>query len=93
MFDLMEYLTDDSRKVKRLAKKAKKLGYKLVRNTPRVPFIICNCGANTHKLVTSKYGYVYVCKKCGHEGPCGRSKSHARVLWNEQMRLLSDGMK
>lgn len=74
-----------------LRKEAKKLGYKLVKDTPKIEFVPCVCGANRrHRWVRAGGSMGFECQKCGRKSPFGKTEQEARLLWNQMIEELQN---
>lgn len=66
-----------------LKAEAKKMGYKLVKDSPYERWNACTCGHNRRTLWTTPNGYRYVCNKCGRSVE-GRTQREAKKNWNKK---------
>ena len=71
-----------------LKAEAKKLGYKVVKDNPRVKLLPCTCG---RKQIGSAwwdgetYMWFYQCPNCGKRAPSHKMQNEARKLWNKMI--------
>lgn len=68
-----------------LKAEAKKMGYKLIKDSPYERFLPCTCGCNRRSLYVLPDGYGYVCQKCGRKAK-GRTEIEAKKNWNRMVR-------
>lgn len=77
-----------------LKAEAKKLGYKVIKDNPRVKLLPCTCGRKQISLWWDGADYMWFqeCPKCGKRAPSHKTQNGARKLWNEKIeKELANG--
>lgn len=71
---------------------AKKLGYKLIKDNPRVKLLPCTCGRKQIDLWWDgvNYTWFYKCPKCGKRSPSHKTQIEVRKLWNKMIEEIKE---
>ena len=73
------------KKVKKLRKKADKLGYDLIKRAEPMPKLMkCVCGHNRRKTIYNQDGSFYFeCMSCKFKSEPAKTNRQCRINWNE----------